>query len=522
MDQRLSSVCSCERHCSREMKMIPAVILICIATTVTSAPTSQYTINVDGPEGRHVQMGEPGKAVSGYYTSRSLDGLMEYKTNYEADDKGYRATGDHLPVAAVLPAVRSLDSAPEGYVFKYEAPGGHSHYMMGQPGKSVQGSFTYVDAEGRSQRVDYEADEKGYRVLPIKEEETPIAIASVSADAEVVIAAGPVIPVAAEPIPEIVAEPIPEIVAEPITQVVAEPVVAAPVPEAVAEPVVVAVAAAADPAPKPVVVEDPSSRTILATEEKPVEMMYYQKDTGTVEAATRTISEEEKPAVMMYYPKDAEVAKEAEPATRTIPEEEKPAYMMYYIKDAGAVEAAEPASRTIPEEQPAAMMYYPNEAEVAKEAEPASRTIPEEQPAAMMYYPKDAGAVEAAEPASRTIPEEQPVAMMYYPKDAEVAEPSSRTIQGASEAVAEPAPAVKTVASDPAPAQPVAESTQSNTQGKAVYALPIALPGATYYGLPARFVQPALPAFHYAAPYAYAYGYNVGYPLTGGSYVYTH
>jgi len=44
------------------------VILICIVTTVTSAPTSQYTINIDGPEGRHVQMGEPGKAVSGYYT----------------------------------------------------------------------------------------------------------------------------------------------------------------------------------------------------------------------------------------------------------------------------------------------------------------------------------------------------------------------------------------------------------------------------------------------------------------------
>lgn len=313
--------------------------------------------------------------------------------------------------------------------------------------------FRYVDAEGRSQRVDYEADEKGYRVLPIKEEETPIAIASVSADAEVVIAAGPVIPVAAEPIPETVAEP--------ITQGVAEPV-PAPVPEAVAEPV--AVAAAADPAPEPVVVADPSSRTILATEEKPVEMMYYQKDTGAAEAATRTISEEEKPAVMMYYPKDAEVAKEAEPATRTIPEEEKPAYMMYYIKDAGAVEAAEPSSRTIAEEQPAAMMYYP--------------------------------------------------------KEVEVAEPSSRTIQGASEVVAEPAPAVDSVASDPA--QPVAESTQSNTQGKAVYALPIALPGATYYGLPARFVQPSFPAFHYAAPYAYAYGYNFGYPLTGGSYVYTH
>lgn len=61
---------------------------------------------------------------------------------YEADENGYRATGDHLPVASVA-AVRSLDAAP-GYVFKYDAPGSHSHYMMGEPGKSVQGSFTYV------------------------------------------------------------------------------------------------------------------------------------------------------------------------------------------------------------------------------------------------------------------------------------------------------------------------------------------------------------------------------------------
>ena len=37
--------------------------------SVASAPTkTQYTINIDGPDGRHVQMGEPGKAVSGYYT----------------------------------------------------------------------------------------------------------------------------------------------------------------------------------------------------------------------------------------------------------------------------------------------------------------------------------------------------------------------------------------------------------------------------------------------------------------------
>jgi len=284
--------------------MIPAVILICIATAVTSAPTSQYTINVDGPEGRHVQMGEPGKAVSGYYTSRSLDGLMEYKTMYEADEKGFRATGDHLPVAAVLPAVRSLDTAPEGYVFKYEAPGSHSHYMMGEPGKSVQGSFTYTDAQGRSQRVDYEADEKGYRVKPTKKEEEPVSIASTS-DAEIVKAAEPVASVAGESIPETVLAPIVEVAAEPAPASDAEVVKAAdpvvPASEPIVETVIAPIAELA-PVPETVVVADVSSQTIPAAE-----------------PATRTIPEGEQPAPMMYYPKDAEVAKAAEPETRTIP-----------------------------------------------------------------------------------------------------------------------------------------------------------------------------------------------------------
>ena len=175
---------------------------------------------------------------------------------------------------------------------------------------------------------------------------------------------------------------------------------------------------------------------------------------------------------MMYYPKDAEVVKAAEPETRTIPENEKPAYMMYYIKDG----------------------------EVAKEAEAASRTIPENQPAPMMYYPKDGVAPEVSGRTNEEVVAASP---------------------------AEVAPAVETVVtSDPAPVQPVAEavavaSTESKTEEKAVYALPVAFPGTTYYSLPARIVQPALPAFHYAAPYSYAYGYNIGYPLAGGSsYVY--
>lgn len=47
------------------------VILIGALAMAASAPTYQmpaYVINVDEAGGRHVQMGEPGKAVSGYFT----------------------------------------------------------------------------------------------------------------------------------------------------------------------------------------------------------------------------------------------------------------------------------------------------------------------------------------------------------------------------------------------------------------------------------------------------------------------
>ncbi|KAI9562804.1 hypothetical protein GHT06_010259 [Daphnia sinensis] len=259
--------------------MIWAAVLICVIAAASSAPTGQYTINVDGPEGRHVQMGEPGKSVSGYYTSRSLDGLMEYKTTYEADEKGYRATGDHLPVPSV-PVFRSLEAAP-GYVFKYDAPGSHSHYMMGEPGKSVQGSFTYTDSEGRSRRVDYEADENGYRVKPTQEEEKPIEISSQS-DAEVVQAAVVPVPeavVSSEPVPEtpvapvsqIAAEPIPDTVVDSVAKIVVEPspdvasarVDETAVPEPVAEP-----APVADPAPEPVA--EPAPEPVAEPAPEPV------------------------------------------------------------------------------------------------------------------------------------------------------------------------------------------------------------------------------------------------------------
>lgn len=62
---------------------------------------------------------------------------------YEADHNGFRVRGDHLPSSSLPdPEGRSPGSAP-AYIFKYDnaGPNGHSHYLMGEPGKAVQGSY---------------------------------------------------------------------------------------------------------------------------------------------------------------------------------------------------------------------------------------------------------------------------------------------------------------------------------------------------------------------------------------------
>lgn len=58
--------------------------------------------------------------------------------------------------------------------------------------------FRYYDAQGRARTVNYEADDKGYRVLPATSEDKPVEI-SKETDATVVKAAEPVVKVATEP-----------------------------------------------------------------------------------------------------------------------------------------------------------------------------------------------------------------------------------------------------------------------------------------------------------------------------------
>jgi hypothetical protein len=56
-------------HSSDIFRYQQVILAISLAALVASAPTETKTvINVDGPDGQHVQTGEPGKAVSGYFT----------------------------------------------------------------------------------------------------------------------------------------------------------------------------------------------------------------------------------------------------------------------------------------------------------------------------------------------------------------------------------------------------------------------------------------------------------------------
>ncbi|KAK4025559.1 uncharacterized protein LOC116928105 [Daphnia magna] len=56
-----------------------------------------YTVLYNGPEGSHLQTGEPGKAVKGFYTFVDSRGRKQ-KVTYQADERGYRVTSTALVV----------------------------------------------------------------------------------------------------------------------------------------------------------------------------------------------------------------------------------------------------------------------------------------------------------------------------------------------------------------------------------------------------------------------------------------
>jgi len=160
----------------------------------------------------HYMTGEPGKAVEGGWTFTNPEG--SYELVYKADEMGFQPEAAHIPVPVedtnevvdakakfyslyeehkgIVEAAIAEDAAtvvdvgataPEGRrkrspqdVFRYEdAETGQSHYMTGEPGKAVEGGFTFTNSEGEYELV-YKADEMGFQPeaahIPVPVEDT--------------------------------------------------------------------------------------------------------------------------------------------------------------------------------------------------------------------------------------------------------------------------------------------------------------------------------------------------------------
>ena len=160
-------------------------------------------------------------------------------------------------------------------------------------GTNISKNTRFYDTQGRAQRVDYEADENGYRVKPAAPEAPEISSGTVVKAVEPVAEAAPV----AEPAPAVEAVAVPA-VADP-APAVAEPVVAEIVPVSV--PV-----AAAEPAP--------AAEPVVAARGRPDEVYFNMYNKYNMQ---RTLNDESVPSVVAAEPIPAPVVA-AEPEAAAV------------------------------------------------------------------------------------------------------------------------------------------------------------------------------------------------------------
>merc|ERR1712106_1248083 len=180
------------------------IALLVLISVVTAKDVFRYDDEETGQS--HYMTGDPGASVEGGWAFTNSDGTFELV--YKADEGGFQPEADHIPVAvedtndvtaaktsfytlfeehkAKVEAAIAEDSteavvdarrkrSPQD-VFRYEdAETGQSHYMTGEPGKAVEGGFTFTNPEGSYELV-YKADEMGFQPeaahIPIPVEDT--------------------------------------------------------------------------------------------------------------------------------------------------------------------------------------------------------------------------------------------------------------------------------------------------------------------------------------------------------------
>merc|ERR1712172_241387 len=179
------------------------IALLVLISVVTAKDVFRYDDEETGQS--HYMTGDPGASVEGGWAFTNSDGTFELV--YKADEGGFQPEADHIPVAVedtndVTAAKTSFYTLFEEHkakveaaiaedatsvvdarrkrspqdVFRYEdAETGQSHYMTGEPGKAVEGGFTFTNPEGSYELV-YKADDMGFQPeaahIPIPVEDT--------------------------------------------------------------------------------------------------------------------------------------------------------------------------------------------------------------------------------------------------------------------------------------------------------------------------------------------------------------
>merc|ERR1711963_930753 len=159
------------------------IALLVLISVATAKDVFRYDDVESGQS--HYMTGDPGKSVEGGWEFTNPDGT--FNLVYTADEGGFQPKADHIPVpvedtkevddakakfytlfeeqkAKVKAAKAVVDArrkrSPKD-VFRYEEAD-QSHYMTGEPGKAVEGGWTFTNPEGSYELV-YTADEMGFQ-----------------------------------------------------------------------------------------------------------------------------------------------------------------------------------------------------------------------------------------------------------------------------------------------------------------------------------------------------------------------
>merc|ERR1712079_493861 len=175
------------------------IALLVLISVATAKDVFRYDDEETGQS--HYMTGDPGTSVKGGWAFTNPDGTFELV--YKADEGGFQPAADHIPIsvedtndvaeaktsfytlfeehkAKVAEAEENREKRSPQDVFRYEdAETGQSHYMTGEPGKAVEGGWTFTNPEGSYELV-YKADAMGFQPeaahipLPVENNVVPV------------------------------------------------------------------------------------------------------------------------------------------------------------------------------------------------------------------------------------------------------------------------------------------------------------------------------------------------------------